>query len=72
MAAQSIVDIGRDFTQSATIQGLAYIFSQNISVFGRLYWIFSVSAMILLGLYWTSNMYIGWQDAQVKLKIFWG
>jgi hypothetical protein len=28
--------------------------------------------MILLGLYWTSNMYIGWQDAQVKLKIFWG
>jgi len=72
MAAQSIVDIGRDFTQSATIQGLAYIFSQNISALGRLYWIFSVSAMILLGLYWTSNMYIGWQDAQVKLKIFWG
>jgi hypothetical protein len=64
-AAQSIINIGHEFTEYATIQGLAYIFSKSISVFGRLYWLFSVAGMISLGLFWTADMYITWQGQQV-------
>jgi hypothetical protein len=63
-AAQSIINIGHEFTEYATIQGLAYIFSKSISVFGRLYWLFSVAGMISLGLFWTADMYITWQGQQ--------
>jgi hypothetical protein len=69
-AAQSILNIGHEFTEYATIQGLAYIFSKNISVFGRLYWLFSVAGMISLGLFWTADMYITWQGQQVLFRIY--
>jgi hypothetical protein len=65
-AVQSILKISQEYTEYATIQGLAYIFSPHISVFGKAYWIISVLGMISAGMYWTVGIYTGWQYQQVQ------
>ena len=65
-AVQSILNISKEYTEYATIQGLAYIFSPHISVFGKAYWIISVLGMISAGMYWTVGIYTGWQYQQVQ------
>jgi hypothetical protein len=64
-AVQSILKISQEYTEYATIQGLAYIFSKSISIFGKIYWILSVLGMISAGMYWTVGMYTGWHNHQV-------
>jgi hypothetical protein len=65
-AVQSILNISKEYTEYATIQGLVYIFSPHISVLGKIYWIISVLGMISAGMYWTVGMYTGWQYQQVQ------
>ncbi len=69
-AVQSLLKISQEYTEYATIQGLAYIFSPHISVFGKIYWILSVLVMISVGMYWTVGMYTRWQEQQVKILVF--
>jgi len=67
--AKSIMDLVDEFTEYATIQGLVYIFSKSITMFGKLFWFLSICSMISLGMYWTVVMYAGWQGQQVLIVV---
>jgi hypothetical protein len=58
-----------DYASHSTIQGLVYIFSEKISFFGKVFWILAVCALLSLGLFWTVDMYIGWQQNQVNQNL---
>ena len=62
--------IASEFTEYTTIQGLVYVFSKNISLFGKVFWILSVSFMLSVGMLWTVEMYTNWQSNQVNKIIF--
>jgi hypothetical protein len=42
-----------EYTDYASIQGLYYIFVENQTTFGRIFWTIVVFLMALLGTYWS-------------------
>ena len=59
----------KNFAESVTIQGVSYIFSTNTTFCGKIFWMASVLIMLSLGIYFSSLMYLDWQDQQVFTKI---
>ena len=59
----------KNFAESVTIQGVSYIFSSNTTFCGKIFWIASVLIMLSLGIYFSTLMYLDWQDQQVFTKI---
>ena len=53
------------FCGYTTVQGLVYIFVQNLSPIGKVYWISAFIMLISLGSFWAAKMYSDWQNVQV-------
>jgi len=62
-------DIFLEYTDYASIQGLNYIFVENQTIFGRLFWSIVVFLMALLGSYWCVQSYLNWQNHPVLVTI---
>ena len=71
MASTSLFKRFKEFTEYTTTQGLVYIFSKDISSFGKTFWILAVTLMFSIGMFWTVEMYTNWDDQQVLLKMNW-
>jgi hypothetical protein len=58
-----------EYTDYASIQGLNYIFVENQTIFGRVFWSIVVFLMALLGSYWCVQSYLDWQAQPVLVTI---
>jgi hypothetical protein len=54
------------FCGYTTIQGLVYIFVQNLTPIGKTFWSSAFFILISLGSFWATKMYSDWQNGQVK------
>ena len=62
---KSLLENLSEFSEHTTIQGLVYVFSKNLSFFGKTFWLFSVCFTLSTGMFWTAEMYTNWHDQQV-------
>ncbi len=58
-----------DYSEYSTIQGFIYIFFSYQTLFGRIFWIIVILAMLILGLYWCIKAYLDWQEKPVLTTI---
>jgi len=58
-----------EYGQSSTIAGLQYAFKPKQSFFGRLFWIFTVCILTLLGAWLSVENYLQWKDNPVLTTI---
>jgi hypothetical protein len=54
-----------EFMGHVTIQGLVYLSSKDISLYGKMFWCISICFMLSIGMFWTVEMYTNWQGQQV-------
>jgi len=59
------MDILKEYTGYATIQGLVYLNLPNQTTFGKVIWALIVLHMLTLGIYWSVLSYNSWQNNQV-------
>jgi hypothetical protein len=65
--AKGTYKIIKDYSEYSTIQGILYIFQENQSIFGKIFWIAVVLLMLLLGTFWSVSAYQEWQEKQVSI-----
>ena len=66
---QGKLSIIKDYSEYSTVQGIIYIFQDNQTTFGKIFWSSVVSLMILLGCYWSYLAYADWQDNPVMTTV---
>ena len=64
--AKGTYKIIKDYSEYSTIQGIIYIFQDNQSTIGKLFWIAVVLLMLMLGTFWSVSAYNDWQQKQVS------
>ena len=62
---KSNIDIVRGYSEFSTVAGFVYIFMRDQTTFGKIFWTTVVILMLTLGAYWTTSIYINWQDHPV-------
>ena len=65
----SVLDILKEYTEYATIQGLVYLNLPNQTTFGKVIWALIVLLMLTLGMHWSILSYNNWQINQVLTTI---
>jgi hypothetical protein len=50
------------FCGYTAIQGLVFIFVQNLSPIGKVFWISAFFMLMSLGSFWAAKMYYDWQN----------
>ena len=63
------ISIIKDYSGYSTIQGIVYIFQDNQTTFGKIFWSLVVFLMILLGCYWSYLAYDDWQSNPVVTTV---
>jgi hypothetical protein len=58
-----------DYSQVTTIGGLVYVFRKDYSIFKRLFWIMVIISMVVVGIYWSEQIFVSWKENQVLVTI---
>ena len=66
---KQISNVVKDYSEYSSIQGLIYIFQSNQTIVGRLFWILVVILMLMLGSYWSVDVYNSWQENPVLTTV---
>lgn len=58
-----------EYSKVSTIGGLVHVFRHNLSVWKRLFWIFVLLVMLMVGIYWSVAVLNNWKKNQVLVTI---
>ena len=59
----------KKYAELSSIQGVAYIFESRRPVAQKIYWTTTVCLMFIMGLYWSANIFMNWNENQVLTTI---
>ena len=55
-----------EYASHSTIHGIGYVFDKDIGLSERILWLLGVLGFLFLAGYFTSNLWVQWQEEQVK------
>ncbi len=59
----------KDYSQVSTIGGLVHVFRQDFPLLKRLFWIIVIVFMVVVGIYWSEQIFVSWKENQVLVTI---